>query len=60
MLALVAFLISEMIAPPLPIRHPILELGTNKRVVITESPDSFSTFVLHLGCKRIAASMVAD
>lgn len=60
MLARVDLLISEMIDPPLPIRQPIRDVGTSRRVVNENSPDSLSVFSLHLGCKRNAASKVGD
>lgn len=55
-LALVILLISVTIAPPLPIRQPIREVGTSMRVVNERIPESLSTLSLHLGCKRTAAS----
>lgn len=60
MLAFVSLLISVMIAPPLPIRQPILEVGTSKRVVKEMIPESLSTFSLHRGCKHTAASIVGE
>lgn len=60
MLALVILLISVIIVPPFPIRQPIREVGTSRRVVNEMSPESLSIFSLHLGCKRIAASMVGE
>ena len=59
-LALVSLLNSVMIAPPLPIRQPIREVGTSRRVVNEIIPESLSTFSLHLGCKRNAASSVGE
>ena len=38
--ALVVLRISVMIEPPLPIRHPIRDVDTNKRVVYDGSADS--------------------
>lgn len=60
MFARVILLISDIIEPPFPIRHPILDVGTRIRVVYEASPDSRSVFSLHLGCKRTAASIVGD
>jgi hypothetical protein len=60
MFALVVLRISVMIEPPLPIRHPIRDVDTNKRVVYDGSADSASLFSLHLGCKRTAASIVGE
>jgi hypothetical protein len=60
MFALDDLRISVMIEPPLPIRHPIRDVDTNSRVVYDGSADSASLFSLHLGCKRIAASMVGE
>lgn len=59
-LALVILLISVTIAPPLPIKQPIRDVGTRRRVVNEIIPESLSTFSLHLGCKRTAASTVAE
>lgn len=53
-------LISDIMVPPLPIRQPIREVGTSKRVVYEGSPDSFSDFSLHLDCKRTAASIAGE
>jgi hypothetical protein len=60
MFALDDLRISVMIEPPLPIRHPIRDVDTNKRVVYDGSPDSASIFSLHFGCKRTAASIVGE
>jgi hypothetical protein len=60
MLAFVSLLISVMIVPPLPIRHPIRELETSNRLVKERIPESLSTFSLHRGCKRTAASIVGE
>lgn len=60
MLAFVSFLISVIIAPPLPIRQPIREIGTSRRVVNEMMLESLSTFSLHRGCRRTAASIVGE
>ena len=60
MLAFVSFLISVMIAPPLPMRQPIREVGTSRRVVNETMPESLSTFSLHRGCRRTAASIAGE
>lgn len=59
-LAFVILLISVIIDPPFPIRQPIREVCTSKRVVKEIRPESLSTFSLHLGCKRMAASIAGD
>ena len=59
-LALVTFLISDIMDPPFPIRHPIREVGTSNRVVNETRPESLSTFSLHLGCNRKAASIAGE
>jgi len=49
-----------MIDPPLPIRQPIREVDTRRRVVKEIIPESLSTFSLHRGCNRTAASIVGE
>jgi len=60
MLAFVSLLISVTIVPPLPIRQPILEVGTRRRVVKETIPESLSTFSLQRGSNRTAASIVGE
>lgn len=59
-LAFVILLISVIIAPPFPIRHPIREVGTSNRVVYEIRPESLSILSLHLGCNRNAASIAGE
>lgn len=54
------FLISLIMVPRFPIRHPIRDVGTSNLVVNDVRPESLSTFSLHLGCKRNAASTVGE
>lgn len=49
-----------MMAPPLPMRQPIRDVGTSKRVVNEIIPESLSTLSLHLGCNLTAASIVGE
>lgn len=60
MFAFVIFLISVIIDPPFPIRQPIREVGTSNLVVYEIRPESLSTFSLHLGCNRSAASIAGE
>jgi len=56
----VSLLISVIIDPPLPIRQPIRDDDTNRRVVKEMIPESLSLFSLHRGCKSTAASTVGE
>lgn len=49
-----------IMAPPFPIRQPTRDVGTSNLVANDIRPESFSTFSLHLGCKRNAASTVGE